>query len=320
VKRVALTGGTGFVGANLARRLLADGHAVHLLVRYGYADWRISEIRSEVHLHEVDLGEPDGLRAELASIGPDWVFHLATYGAYPTQQEPSRMIQTNVVGTANLVEASLAVGVEAFVNAGSSSEYGFKDHAPSETETLDPTSYYAATKASATLYCRSVARSRGARIATLRLYSVYGPYEEPTRLIPTVILRGFQGELPPLVAPATARDFVEVSDACDAFVRAATQEEPGAIYNVGTGTQTTVRDVIDVARKRFGIAAEPGWGSMPPRSWDTSSWVADVSHTGRALGWHPRTTFEEGFERFASWLEMNPEWRARYSAIALGNP
>jgi UDP-glucose 4-epimerase len=318
VKRVALTGGTGFVGANLARRLLADGHLVFLLVRRGHADWRIAEIRADVSLHEVDLGDPRGLTATLASISPDWVFHLATYGAYPTQREPARMIQTNVVGTANLVEASLEVGVDAFVNAGSSSEYGFKDHPAAEIETLDPNSYYAVTKASASLYCRYAARSRGVRMTTLRLYSVYGPYEEPTRLIPTVIGRGLRGELPPLVSPDTARDFVEVSDVCDAFVRAATQEaqEPGAIYNVGSGTQTTVRDVVDLARKRYGMTAEPVWGSMPPRGWDTVSWVADISYIQRALGWHPQTSFEEGFERFASWLETSPEWRARYSATA----
>src|SRR6185436_2537188 len=115
------------------------------------------------------------------------------------------------------VQAGLRVGFEAFVNAGSSSEYGFKDHAPAETEWLEPNSDYAVTKAAATLYCRQVAVSGRLPLCTLRLYSIYGPYEEPTRLIPTLILHGTEGALPALAAPDTARDYVHVDDASEAY-------------------------------------------------------------------------------------------------------
>ncbi|MCC7448054.1 MAG: SDR family NAD(P)-dependent oxidoreductase [Anaerolineae bacterium] len=304
MKQVILTGATGFVGANLARRLLNDGHTVHLLVRHGYAPWRIESIRDHVQLHEVDLGDPQAVSAVVARIKPDRIFHLAAYGAYSSQTDLARMVQTNIVGTINLVNACLQAGFEAFVNTGSSSEYGFKDHAPTENEWIDPNSHYAVTKASATHFCRYTARSKNVHLPTLRLYSVYGPYEEPSRLMPTLIQRGLRGELPPLVNPDIARDYVYTEDVNDAYLLAATMsdQEPGAVYNVGTGVQTTLRDVVDVARRIMGISVEPEWGSMPNRQWDTSVWVSDNRKIVTELGWKPRYTFEQGFRLMVDWM------------------
>src|SRR5262245_20020645 len=99
MKRVVVTGASGFVGADLARRLLRDGHEVHLLLRPGHAPWRLVEMQQDVRRHQVDLGDRDGLRAALAAIRPDWVFHLAVHGAYSAQTDLYRMVQTNILGT-----------------------------------------------------------------------------------------------------------------------------------------------------------------------------------------------------------------------------
>lgn len=304
MKRLVVTGATGFVGANLARRLVHDGHDVHLLVRRDYQTWRIEDLLGHVPLHEVDLGDGEALAAVVGGIRPDWVFHLAVHGAYSTQTDVHRMVQTNIVGTYNLVQASLAADCEVFVNTGSSSEYGFKDHAPTETEWLEPNSAYAVTKASATLFCRYLAASRGAWLPTLRLYSVYGPYEDPARLIPQLIVHGLRGVLPPLVHPGIARDYVYIEDVVAAYLLAAARRgrEPGAVYNVGTGVQTSLREVVEVARRELGIAAAPRWGSMPPREWDTSVWQADSTRIRQELGWEPRYTFEQGFQRTVDWF------------------
>jgi nucleoside-diphosphate-sugar epimerase len=308
MKRVLISGATGFVGANLARRLVGDGHEVHLLVRHGYSPWRIEAIRDYVHLHETNLGDEGALTKVVANIRPDWVFHLAAYGAYSYQTDLRLMVQTNITGTMNLVSACLETGFEAFVNTGSSSEYGFKDHAPSETECLEPNSYYAVTKASATLFCRYTAASRGVHLPTLRLYSVYGPYEEPTRLMPTLIAKGLNGELPPLVNRDIARDYVYVDDVIEAYLLAATRhvQEPGAVYNVGTGVQTTQGDVVKVARWVLEIGVEPQWGSMPNRLWDTNVWISDNRKIRARLGWRPKHSFEQGFRLMVDWLRDNP--------------
>ncbi len=308
MKRVVLTGASGFIGANLARRLLEDGHEVHLLVRPGYARWRLEAIHADLHIHEIHLGNEESVAHGVSLSRPDWVFHLAAHGAYSSQTDVRRMIQTNILGTVNLVEASLKVGFEAFVNTGSSSEYGGKDHAPCETEWLEPNSSYAVSKACATQFCRYMAQSRHVHIPTLRLYSVYGPYEEPTRLMPTLIIRGLNGELPPLVNAEISRDFVYMKDVEEAYILAASRpnQEPGAIYNVGTGLCTPMHEMVEMVRRVMGIAVEPQWGSMPDRQWDTKVWVSDNRKIKDTLGWKPHYTVEQGFRRMVAWLRENP--------------
>ena len=314
--RTLVTGGTGFVGANLVRRLLADGHEVHLLVRTDHAAWRIEPIRNDVRLHEVELADAASLGPVVGRLRPEWVFHLAAHGAYPQQTDLEAILRTNVLGTVNLVQACLATGFAAFVHTGSSSEYGYKDHAPAENEWLDPNSHYAVSKATATLFCRYTARSRDVPITTLRLYSAFGPWEEPTRLLPTLVVRGLAGELPPLVNPETARDYVHVADVVEACVLAAGQPpaERGAVYNLGTGVQTTLAEIVAVARRVLGITAEPVWGSMPRRSWDTAVWVADNRAIRAALGWQPRFTVEQGFRQLVAWFHDQPAVRRFYEA------
>src|SRR5690349_20465261 len=118
--RALVTGASGFVGANLARRLRRDGHEVHLLLRHAEIPWRLAGIQAEVHRHAVDLEDRAAVAAAIATIQPAWVFHLAAYGAYASQSDVHRMVQTNIAGTVNLVEACLATGCAAIVNTGSS--------------------------------------------------------------------------------------------------------------------------------------------------------------------------------------------------------
>jgi nucleoside-diphosphate-sugar epimerase len=309
MKRVVLTGGTGFIGSNLARRLVEEGHEVHLLLRKKYNPWRIDPIKGDVHLHVVDLTDAESLAAEVVSIRPDWIFHLAVYGAYQSQSGLRRMVDTNLMATANLVDACAQVGFEAFINTGSSSEYGYKNHAPTEEEWLEPNSMYAITKAAATHYCRWIAQSQRMNLATLRLYSAFGPLEEPTRLIPALILDGLQGNLPPLVDPSVARDYIFIDDVVDAYLAAASH--PGSIsarvYNVGTGVQTSLREVVDLACQLLPISVKPHWGSMPNRQWDTSVWMADHTNIARDLGWKPKIIFSVGLKRTIEWFKSNPD-------------
>ena len=314
MKRALVTGATGFVGANLAARLVADGHDVHLLARPGSDRWRLRGVEEHAPVREVDLTDGDAVDELVGAIAAEWVFHLAAHGGYSWQTDPRRIVATNVHGSLNVVEAALRVGFESFVNTGSSSEYGFKDHAPPETEWLEPNSYYAVAKASGTLLCSFVGRSRGVRMSTLRLYSVYGPYEQPGRLVPTLVLHALEGTLPPLVRPEIARDFVYVDDVVDAYLLAAECGSPGGVYNVGTGVQTTLGEAVEAARRVFGVAAAPQWGSMTERDWDTSVWVADSRKIRAELGWEPRDGFDDGLAKLGRWFGERPELRPRYAA------
>jgi UDP-glucose 4-epimerase len=303
MKRCLITGATGFVGANLARRLLRVGHEVHLLVRPHHATWRIEEIRTDVRMHLLDLADAQAVATCISNLKPEWIFHLAAHGAYSWQADVAQIFQTNLHGTIHLVEACLNAGFESFIHTGTSSEYGFKDHAPAECEGLEPNSHYAVAKAAATLYCRYTAQARQANITTLRLYSAYGPYEDANRLMPAIIRHGLQGEWPPLASPDTARDYVYVEDVSEACILAAMAQpgEFGAVYNVGTGKSTSLREVAAIARRVLGIQADPEWGTMPARAWDTSIWQADSRKIQADLGWCPRHSFEDGFTRMVTW-------------------
>lgn len=296
--RVAVTGGTGFVGANLVRRLLADGHEVHLLVRPGHHRWRLEDVADDLRWREVDLGA----RAELADLvhvmAPDQVFHLAAHGAYSWQTDEEAIFAANVVATDNLVAACRRAAVPALVHTGSSSEYGAVDHAPAEDEALHPNSYYALTKGWASLAVQH------AGYTSLRLYSVYGPWEDPRRFVPALVEHGLEGRLPPLADPDTARDFVHVDDVVEALL-ISTARPPadgrGRIYNVGTGAQTTLRDAVELTRRTFGLGAEPAWATLAARSWDTDVWVADPRRIAAELGWRATTAFADGFARTVAW-------------------
>jgi UDP-glucose 4-epimerase len=224
------------------------------------------------------------------------------------------MVATNVLGIMNLMDACLASGFDAFVNTGSSSEYGFTDHAFSKDDPVAPNSHYAGTKALATLYCRDIAHRHWVHTPTLRLYSAYGPFEDPGHLIPRLILDSLRGRLPPLASPDTARDFVYVDERQRRLRggRVGAAGRRGPVYNVGTGQQTTLREVVAIACRALDIHEVPRWESMPPRAWDTTIWRVDVRRIRERLGWTPRHTFVEGLRRAIEWLRAHPVYRERY--------
>jgi nucleoside-diphosphate-sugar epimerase len=318
VTRALVTGAAGFIGANLVRRLVADGHDVHMVVRPDSREWRVEGLPTGARLHEVDLEDRENVEKVVRSSRPEWIFHLAARGAYSWQADTREILRTNVIGTANLLEEVSAAGFDAFVYSGTSSEYGFKDHAPREDELVEPNSAYAVGKASGTMLCQLFARTGGHRVVVLRLYSVFGPWEEPGRLLPSLVLRGLAGGFPPLVAPAVSHDFVYMDDVIDAFLRAAggPKVEPGAIFNVGSGVQTTIADAVDVARRVLAIEMEPQWGSMPSRAWDTSVWIADTRRIARELGWKATHSFEEGFRKQAEWFRAHEHLWPFYDELA----
>lgn len=319
-KRVLITGGTGFIGANLARHALALGYETHLLVRRQHRPWRIQEIMHRLHLHTLDITDYGSVQRCLRDVKPAWVLHLAAYGAYPGQQDLPSAISTNVQATAAMLMASRSVGVEAFVHAGSSSEYGFKDRPSRESDRLDPNSYYAATKAAATLLCCEMRQQEHLPVVTLRLFSVFGPFEEPTRLIPTLITHAVDGTLPQLADAKTARDFIYVDDVCAAFVLAAENAAQGSpVYNVGSGRALTLRDVVKTAREVLDVSAEPVWGSMPSRTWDTDRWCGDVTLIATELGWKPTTPFDVGLRHTSKWILSSPAMRAVYRGTGSAN-
>jgi len=312
--KALVTGAGGFVGANLVEDLIQAGHEVVAWTHPGSPTWRLDRFGATAEIVPVELLDRAAVEAAVRAARPDWIFHLAAHGAYSWQRDPERIMQTNLVATVRLLAACQEVGFDAFVHAGSSSEYGFQDHAPREDELPVPNSDYAVMKAAATMHCRFVAERDDVHVVTLRLYSVYGPWEEPGRLMPTLAARGLEGRLPPLVSPDTPRDFVSVRDAVRAFVCAAQDKDigRGSVFNIASGRQTTLREVVEVARAELGIASEPDWGTEPPRSWDASVWVGDPSRARDVLDWKVEDDLPTGFARLVDWLRDGRSRWGRY--------
>jgi dolichol-phosphate mannosyltransferase len=296
---------------------------VAAIVRPGGEEWRLATLRDEVELREVELRDEDAAGRSVDAFRPEWIFHLAAHNYWDKRLQPH--LDTNLVATATLLRAGALAGCEAFVHAGTSLEYGFKDHAPSEGELPEPNTAYGLAKAAATMLCTEAGRTTGMRTVTLRLYSVYGAYEHPRRLIPNLIVHGMRGELPALTDPLTQRDFVAVADAVEAFVLAAAAEngDSGIVYNVGSGEATSLAELVELTRRQLGIDAQPVWGSLQSHPWDTSVWVADSAKIRTDLGWEPRRDLETGFGETVEWLSAEPTvWEAYgvTSASPVGRP
>ena len=302
--RALVTGGTGFVGANLVRRLLSDGHEVHLALRPEARTWRLEGIEGQVDAHVAPLEDTEAVRRLATMVRPEAIFHLAAHGAYSFETDRVQMVRSNVLGTANVIAAALASDCPVVVNTGSSSEYGDCDHAPREDEPARPNSDYAVTKAASTGLALQAAAVTGLRMPTLRLYSVYGAWEEPRRLMPQLVAHALVKAWPPLGPPWIVRDFVHVDDVVEAYLLAARDggADRGAIYNVGSGSQTSLEQLTAVAASVFEIEEPPRWGSYPQRAWDVRTWVSDPSKIERELGWRPAYGLAAGLAQMAGWV------------------
>lgn len=298
---VLVTGATGFVGSHLVRRLLALGADVHIVVRRGSDLSRIRDGVGRLTLHHADLEEEGAVRAAAGRARARTIFHCASYGGHPGQDDADRAFRANLLGTAHLLSACAESGFDRLVHTGSSSEYGQKEVPMSEADVIVPRDAYGASKAGATLWLAAAA-SRGLPAVTLRLFSPYGPADDPRRLIPTVARAYLRGTSPRLARPDAVRDFVYIDDVIDACLRAATASgAAGEIINVGSGRETSAGEVVDIISRLFPGAPAARWGAVPPRP-GSSRWVAEIGRARQLLGWEPSVPLEEGLRRTVEWL------------------
>jgi nucleoside-diphosphate-sugar epimerase len=304
-ERVLITGGAGFVGACAVRELVRRGHAVSVLLRDPDKAWRLSDVLDACRVHEGDLRDRSAVRSCLHAARPDVVLHLATYGAYEQQADADAILDTNIFGTQHLLAAAAEAKTSLFVQTGSSSEYGFKSQTMHESDRLEPNSVYAVAKAAQTHLGQLHSRRGTMPVVSLRLFSVFGPLEEPTRLIPS-LLRNARAQAPlHLAAPETARDFVFIDDVLDALLDfAKLRDAGGEVINIGSGRETKLREVVAEVQRLFPGRSEVRWGAFPARHWDTAHWSGDVSKAQRLLGWTPRHTLAQGLAKMAEWMRI----------------
>lgn len=305
---IFIFGASGFIGANLFEQLVAIRQQaglsdVYALTHDATKAWRLKLLNAPAeNVVHCDIVSPASVKAVFEQYQPKTVFNLAAYGAYSKQKNVGLTYETNVIGTVNILEN--CTSETAYIHAGSSSEYGFNCTAPKETDRTEPNSHYAVSKVSVAYLLEFYARVHQRNTLNLRLYSIYGGWEEPDRLIPRLVEEARKGGFPPLVSPDISRDFVYVDDCIEAFVLAALRVKSGISgrsYNIATGQKTTMRDLADQTRQTFAIAPEPVWGSMPNRGWDLADWYGDPAAAEADLGWKATTSLADGLQKTAYW-------------------
>ena len=304
---ILVLGASGFVGANLFRSLLTFREDV-----YGTASrqpaWRLAELPAD-RVRTIDVLIDSNLDDLLASIQPKTIFNCVAFGAYSFETDSQLIYRTNFNFTTRLLERLAQRSIASYVHAGSSSEYGDNSPGPSEQALPLPNSAYAVSKVATANLISYYGRHHGLPCANLRLYSVYGPLEDSSRLIPNVVRCGMKGTYPDFVRPDISRDFVFVDDVTAAFVDTALNLEKsdyGESFNIGTGQKTTIAALAGASAELFDIKQAPQF-NMPPRAWDLPDWYACIEKAGARLRWKPTTQLAAGLARTADWFRSLPD-------------
>ena len=302
--------GAGFIGTKMYYSLTNVRDDVYIISLHAKQSWRLT-FANPKRIINLDILDFDVLKEFIDNLKPKTVFNFSAYGAYSRQTDTGRIYQTNYIGVSNLIKVLQDSGCSAFVQAGSSSEYGLNCKGTKETDELIPNSDYSVSKIGVAYMLKYYGKFFNFPGVNLRLFSVYGPFEERDRLIPTLISHCLKSEYPNLVNKDISRDFVYVDDCNNAFVKAALtacKTNPGVSINIATGKKTTLESVAQTAKKIFDLKKEPAFGTMPDRKWDLKDWYGDTSYANEIMGWKAKTNFEQG-------LKLNTEWEKKSNKL-----
>jgi len=301
---IVVTGASGFIGANLFKLISSVRDDVYAVV-IREKNWRLNDVSDDL-IVTVNLNDYATTKNFVDSVRPKTIFDCVSYGAYPFEKDSGLIYQTNFLSVVNLVNLLVETSVSAYIHAGSSSEYGTNSSAPIEDSLCEPNSSYAVSKVAVANYLKFMGKYSAFPCVNLRLYSVYGPLEDTSRLMPNLLRQSLAGKFPPLVHKDISRDFVYIDDVCAAFIMAAAKMHHGLFgesYNIGTGKKTTTGDLAQLSKNLFNVEEEPKFETMENREWDLYDWYADPTKADQQLGWKPVTYLEDGMWLMAAWIK-----------------
>ena len=298
--KALVTGGAGFIGSHLIERLLDFGHEVAVLDLSTASYRNLSYIKENRRLNHfcMDIGEYNSwetIGKILKTYKIDYIFHLAGMAdIVPSINKPVDYFNANVTGTINMLEAARQAGVYKFVYASSSSVYGipFWDDIPtSENAPIEPQYPYAETKYQGERWVSHYHRVYGLPTISLRLFNVYGPRSRTTgaygAVFGTFLAQKINGKPFTVVGDGNqSRDFVFVTDVCDAFIKAADSRFSGEVFNVGSGKPETI--------SRLAELLEGPIIHIPERPGEPFTTHADITKIKKMLDWLPVASFETG--------------------------
>ncbi len=314
--KVLVTGAGGFVGSHLVERLAGAGCTVRCLVEYdsrgdiGWLDDLPADIRGGLEIIGADLFDADAVGRCVA--GTDAVFHLGALIAIPySYMNPRHVVETNVIGTLNVMLACRDHGVERVVHTSTSEVYGTAQYVPiDEKHPLQGQSPYAASKIGADKIAESFHLSYHVPVATLRPFNVYGPRQSARAVIPTIISQALWTGKVKLGALTPTRDFTYAADTAEAFIAIAECDEAvGMTINAGSGREISIGDLARKIAGLAGVEAETEHDAerLRPGASEVERLLADSSLARETFGWQPRVSLDDGLAQTIEWIRTHPE-------------
>lgn len=295
MKTVIVTGASGFIGRHCIPLLIQQGYEVHALTS------RENPMRDQVvSWHTIDLLKPDQVRTAIESICPTHLLHFAWYttpGKYWSARENLPWLQASL----NLVQEFSSAGGERIVGAGTCAEYDWRFGYCSEHITpISPQSLYGITKHSFHEISQEVLKTTRTSIAWGRIFFLYGPYENPSRLVPSIINALLHAKSAPCTTGNQIRDYLFVEDVADAFVRLLGSKVNGPI-NIASGKPVSVREIIGLIGTKTGHEELIGYGQLPISPSEAPFIVADNRRLVNEVGWRQHYDMDKGLDKTISW-------------------
>jgi UDP-glucose 4-epimerase len=302
-RRCLVTGATGFIGWHLVQRLVEESAEVFCQAEPGVNTAELDSIEGISGKHEADITDAASVRDVVDAARPSLVFHLAAVGVSDPAVDPIQAVRVNVEGTLNLLVA-LDGCFDLFINTGTCHEYGEGEAPFRESLPPAPLGTYAASKVAAWHFCNYFCRTKEWPIATLRLFTVYGPRQAQRSLVPSVILSALRGEELAMTSGEQVRDFVYVEDIVDAYLLAAASPlSSGKTFNLCSGEGVSLRALVQKIESVAG-ALRVRFGSRPYRRGEQMNLIGDNSLARQTFGWEPTVDLEEGLRRTIQWYRQ----------------
>ncbi len=311
-KNVVVTGACGFIGSHLVERLVKDGARVRAVVFYnsfgshGWLEELDPKLKREVDILTGDIRDEAWVRTIMKN--QETVFHLAALIAIPySYVAPAAYVQTNVVGTLNVLSGARDAGASRIVHTSTSEVYGTARYVPiDEAHVLQGQSPYSATKIAADKLVESFVKSFSMPIVTLRPFNTYGPRQTARAVIPTILTQLLADRSTIKLGSITpTRDFTYVTDTVDAFVRAGTTPGlEGEVLNAGNGKDISIGDLVKLACETLGkkIEVVTDEARVRPANSEVDRLQANATRIRELTGWVPKVPLTEGLKNVAAWL------------------
>lgn len=305
-----ITGAAGFIGSHLTRRLVHNGNDVHVLVRSTSDLFRIADLKDRVKVHTADVTDASAVTSVIEAVRPDGVFHLAASNIRRGVTAGDKdVVNVNILGVRNLLEALKNHVYRFFIQTGSFLEYGVSNRPVRETDRCEPSELYSVTKLAATRYGQAVAKRAGKPIVGFRIFTPYGPAIQPKRLVCEVISHALKNEPIDLTVPDVSRDFIFVEDLVNLLIEASQKANDckGHVFNAGSGVSTPLKDFLDAVVRETNSLSQLNWNKYPLLAYDSKFWQADMEKTFNYFDWRPQHNVEEGIKKTVEWFKNNYE-------------